>query len=310
MHGRCACAGPPTKPSPPNLAHAPASLQGTQSVVDNASGICPCTTPTGGSCAAGQACCNGNCADGPGATLSGRVTTQLCGTNTCCPVCRPMEGLPAWHGGSSDRLACAMVTLAKRLGLQQWTQWAYIMGTIQHETGSTYKPIRECYSQFGASYCNGYTARYSGYYGRGYVQLTWQSNYKNFAVRAASCHQCWRRGQAAAAAADATATMRQPPLHAAPRPHPTQGIMACPLDSTPDLAMLPDVSLFVTVYGMRFGSFTGRKLDSYVSGTPSASSATRRAQYVAARAVVNGSDKADTIAGYALAWEAKVKACY
>lgn len=88
-----------------------------------------------------------------------------------------------------------------------------------------------------------------------------------------------------------------------------QGIMACPLDTSPDLALLPDVGLFIAVYGMKFGSFTGRRLENYMPGTPPASASTRRQQYVAARAVVNGSDKADLIASYALAWEDRVKSC-
>lgn len=102
------------------------------------------------------------------------------------PVCRPIEGLPAWRGGSANQLACAVVTFAKKLGLQHWNQWAYIMATIQLETGARYTPLRECYALYSASYCDSYTARYKGYYGRGYVQITWLANYQKFAVRAAA----------------------------------------------------------------------------------------------------------------------------
>lgn len=63
---------------------------------------------------------------------------------------------------------------------------AYILATAWHETARTMKPIEEYGKGKGRRYgsnidING--TRYSGlkhfYYGRGYVQLTWLTNYKN-----------------------------------------------------------------------------------------------------------------------------------
>lgn len=63
---------------------------------------------------------------------------------------------------------------------------AYILATAWHETARTMKPIEEYGKGKGRRYgsnidING--TRYTGlkhfYYGRGYVQLTWLTNYKN-----------------------------------------------------------------------------------------------------------------------------------
>lgn len=63
---------------------------------------------------------------------------------------------------------------------------AYMLATAWHETARTMKPIEEYGKGKGRRYgsnidING--TRYSGlkhfYYGRGYVQLTWLTNYKN-----------------------------------------------------------------------------------------------------------------------------------
>lgn len=275
-----------------------ALLQGTQMIYNYPSSSCRCTTPTGTNCAVGQTCCNGNCVNSPGKTMSGIVTTQLCSGYTCCPLCRPIEGLPAWHGGTANQLACAVVAQAKKLNLPLWTQWSYIMGTIQRETGAKYTPLRECYDEGSSiSYCDSYVSGYKPYYGRGYVQITWQDNYKKFQVRGASvCLPLFLFPEHCGLSND-----HRP--YALP-----QDIMACNLTTVPDLAMLPDVSLFITVYGMKFGTFTGAKLETYVRSTP-ADVATRKSMYTKARAVVNGNDVADLIATYALGWEAAVKTC-
>jgi len=56
-------------------------------------------------------------------------------------------------------------------------EWAaYMFATVKHETAGTYQPIEEYGKGKGRKYgirsANGKT-----YYGRGYVQLTWEANY-------------------------------------------------------------------------------------------------------------------------------------
>jgi hypothetical protein len=59
----------------------------------------------------------------------------------------------------------------------------------------------------------------------------------------------------------------------------------------PDLAGTPDNAAKIAIAGMIEGWFTGRKLDDYfISG---------KADFIGARAIINGSDRAALIAGYA-----------
>lgn len=57
---------------------------------------------------------------------------------------------------------------------------AYVLATIKHETAGTYRPIKEFGLGKGHSYGAIDLANGQAYYGRGYVQLTWKSNYEKF----------------------------------------------------------------------------------------------------------------------------------
>lgn len=56
-------------------------------------------------------------------------------------------------------------------------------------------------------------------------------------------------------------------------------------------ALIPEVSATICVCGMRDGDFTGKRLDDYINET--------NYDYVNARRIVNGTDKAEMIADYA-----------
>lgn len=60
----------------------------------------------------------------------------------------------------------------------------------------------------------------------------------------------------------------------------------------PDLALRPDVSAAIVVRGMIEGWFTGRRLDQFFVGT--------RSDWVDARTIINGRDRAAKVAGYGL----------
>lgn len=62
------------------------------------------------------------------------------------------------------------------------------------------------------------------------------------------------------------------------------------LTVTPDMAMVPDIAAAIMFTGMAEGWFTGRKLSQYFGAGASIP--------VGARAIINGTDKADLIAGY------------
>ncbi|GJE34856.1 hypothetical protein [Methylobacterium oxalidis] len=101
---------------------------------------------------------------------------------------------------------------------------AYCLATTFHETARTMQPIEE----FGRGKGRKYGP--TGFWGRGYVQLTWEANY-------------------------AKATKRLRAL----------GFLKASEDlvKTPALAMRPDVAAAIMFYGMVEGWFTGKKLADY-----------------------------------------------
>jgi putative chitinase len=135
-------------------------------------------------------------------------------------------------------------------------QSAYILATVYHETARTMQPIEE----YG-----GWNTRYAPWFGRGYVQLTWEENYQR----------------------------QQNKLHAIEQVH----IYKIPYQVHDDwnLALVPSTSALITVGGMRDGDFTGKRLSDYIK--PGS------VDYVNARRIVNGTDRAEQIAGYAREYE-------
>lgn len=63
----------------------------------------------------------------------------------------------------------------------------------------------------------------------------------------------------------------------------------------PDQVMNLEISAFIIVYGMTHGTFSGKSMDDYLND--------RSKNYTGARAVVNGNNKARTIAGFANKYE-------
>jgi putative chitinase len=59
----------------------------------------------------------------------------------------------------------------------------------------------------------------------------------------------------------------------------------------PDLALAKDFAYAIMSYGMRNGTFTGKRLATYISGA--------KADYENARRIINGTDQAVRIARYA-----------
>lgn len=72
------------------------------------------------------------------------------------------------------------------------------------------------------------------------------------------------------------------------------------LIAKPELAEGKEVATRIIVDGMRLGTFTGKKLSDYIGPDG--------ADYKGARRIVNGTDKADLIAGYAATFEAALRA--
>lgn len=141
---------------------------------------------------------------------------------------------------------------------------AYALATAWHETNTTFGPVKEAYylgTEQKAEAWRKTHLRYWPWYGRGLVQLTWEFNYKKADA------ECAFIGLTSPGA-----------------------IMA-----DPDLVMRIDIAAFILKQGMLQGWFTGAK---FASCLPAAGVATRE-QYMRARTIINGRDKADLIEDYA-----------
>jgi uncharacterized protein YgiM (DUF1202 family) len=173
-----------------------------------------------------------------------------------------LDGYTAAFGAPSQGKTDGINTLlASAEGDMQITdiRWlAYMLATVKHECADTWKAIEEYGKGKGHKYGNPVTVTdpsdgktYSNvYYGRGYVQLTWDYNYRSM-------------GQA----------------------------LSNRLLYEPRLALDPTVAYKVMSYGMRKGAFTGKKLSDYINAA--------KCDYVNARRIINGTDQAERIAGYA-----------
>ena len=71
-------------------------------------------------------------------------------------------------------------------------------------------------------------------------------------------------------------------------------VVGADLVNHPDLALHPAISAKILTEGMSRGLFTGKKLQEFFFGT--------RSDWIDARAIINGTDRAALVAGYALHW--------
>jgi hypothetical protein len=66
----------------------------------------------------------------------------------------------------------------------------------------------------------------------------------------------------------------------------------------PDIAMRPNVALFILVHGFKTGTFTGRKITDYIDHD--------RTDFVGARRGIHGTNKAHKIADIAKQYLSKI----
>ena len=149
-------------------------------------------------------------------------------------VCKDMEQL--------IRKECAV------RGVVENVQIDYIVATAMWETNHTCKPVREAY--WLSDKWRERHLRYYPYYGRGFVQITWEANYKKFGE-----------------------------------------LLGIDLVNNPDLALEPENAVKILVIGMRDGLFTGYSLKHFFTNDGN--------NFKKARKIINGMDKAETIASMA-----------
>lgn len=75
--------------------------------------------------------------------------------------------------------------------------------------------------------------------------------------------------------------------------------LGCDLVNKPDLALTPDVAADIMVQGMAAGWFTGKKLADYLSDKQPETAV----QFTKARRIINGTDRAEEIAGFAMEFQ-------
>jgi hypothetical protein len=114
---------------------------------------------------------------------------------------------------------------------------AYMLATVKHECANTWQPIEEYGKGAGREYKAEITVKIDDkttlknvYYGRGYVQLTWDYGYK---------------GMDKALGLKGGDSLY---LH-------------------PENALKPDVAYAIMSYGMRHGTFTGVRLSQFITGS-------------------------------------------
>lgn len=140
-----------------------------------------------------------------------------------------------------------------RLGMKE--QIAYILATVEHETGGLFKPVLEAY--WMSEEWRRQNLRYWPYVGRGYVQITWSTNYKKYSE-----------------------------------------LLGVDLVKKPDFALEPEIAMFILLHGCKTGTYTGKKIEDYINKD--------RVDFVNARRVINGLDRASHIAGLAQKWVDKL----
>lgn len=153
---------------------------------------------------------------------------------------------------------------------------AYILATSLHETGRRMQPVREGFAKTDA----GARAAVANLFARGKIS-------RNYALPNEAGRSFYGRGDVQLTHEDNYRRMGR--------------LLGIDLADNPDLALVAAISARILIEGITRGlslkgDFTGRAIEDYIAGN--------RCDYVGARRTVNGTDKAETIAGYARRFEA------
>lgn len=136
-------------------------------------------------------------------------------------------------------------------------QCAYVLATAFWETAQTMRPVVEAY--WKTEDWRKRNLRYYPWYGRGFVQLTWQENYRRAARE-----------------------------------------LGVAFDQDPALALDPANAAKIAVTGMREGWFTRFKLADFID--------LQQSDFLHARRIINGMDRANEVATYAARYDNDLKA--
>jgi len=173
---------------------------------------------------------------------------------------------------------------------------AYILATTYHETAATFRPIHEygnrAYfmkrygsdTKVGRELGNDTPEEGADYAGRGFPQVTGENNYEMI-------ERALRKEYPEVIARFEQRTGKSFDLTVGDQPNDS---------SDPDNMMDPEIAYCAMSYGMRKGAFTGVGLRKYIND--------KGCDYINARRIINGTDCAQKIAGYAVNIEAALEA--
>lgn len=156
---------------------------------------------------------------------------------------------------------------------------AYGLATAWHETNHSMQPVEEGYylAVYGKTRVKSFqkTLRYFPFFGRGYVQLTWETKrIPNYSKATRELRA--QRSELVAAFEKKTGQNFDLVKH-------------------PEQALDPLIAFGVMTLGMFEGWFTGKKITDFIHGNVK--------NYTDARTVINGNDKAGAIAAHAVRFE-------
>jgi predicted chitinase len=106
---------------------------------------------------------------------------QLIGPESVDRLRQDVLKLAAWEKanfGTKQGAIDAIRGMCQAIGIGLPTQVAYVLATAQWETAQTFQPVKEAFWLSEA--WRKANLSYFPYYGRGYVQLTWDKNYKAY----------------------------------------------------------------------------------------------------------------------------------
>lgn len=153
------------------------------------------------------------------------------------------------------------INCCRKMGLGEKAQIAYVIATAEHETGDGkgFRPNREADHVPNPVSAEDYRRNLRYYPWYGRGLIHWT----------------WKRNYLMA-----------------------ETMLNLPFVKQPDIALIPQIALFLLVWTMKTGKATGVSLLNYVDND--------RRDFVKARAVVNGTDKQNHIARLAESWEQKL----
>lgn len=196
------------------------------------------------------------------------------------------------HVRADDALFNAPLTEGQVRGLNRllsaWEKYgtgdrrhlAYVLATSFHETGRRMEPVREGFASTDA----GARAAVQRLYAAGRIR-------RNYALPAANGNSYYGRGDV---------QLTHPENYRGPLRDRVLEMFGVDIYAEPDACLRSDVSAFILIEGMTRGltgrgDYTGKALEDYIGP--------RGVNFVAARRVVNGTDKAREIAAYAVAFD-------